>query len=81
MAALQSATENPTARRFSQVCVVSLAALISSGTGLLAYIHQESGPAWLKALVLVSAAMVTLSFGGWLIASLAAYARGHLTSH
>lgn len=80
MASLQIATENPTARRFSQVCVVALATLISSGTGLLAYIHQDSGPVWLKALVLVSAAVVTLSFGGWLIASLTAYARGRFTS-
>mgnify|MGYP001615664144 CR=1 FL=1 len=81
MTAMQRATENPTARRFSQVCVVSLAALISSGTGLLAYLHQDSGPVWLKALVLLSAVMVALSFCGWLIASLTAYARGHLTSH
>lgn len=81
MAAMQSPTETPVARRFSQVCVVSLAALISSGTGLLAYVNQDAGPAWLKAIVLVSAVMVGLSFGGWLIASLAAYARSNMTPH
>ena len=31
--------ESAAARRFSQVCVISLAALITSGTGLLAYVR------------------------------------------
>lgn len=80
MPALHRATESPAARRFGQVCIVSLAALISSGAGLLAYVHQDASPTWLKALVLVSAIVATLSLGGWLIASLTAYARGHLSA-
>lgn len=79
MAAIVRPHETPMARRFSQVCVVSLAALISSGTGLLAYVNQDAGPAWLKATVLASAVMVGVSFAGWLITSLAAFARGQMT--
>jgi hypothetical protein len=72
--------ENPAARRFSQVCIVSLAALITSGTGLLAYLNQDPGPAWLRATVLASAVMVGVSFCGWLIASIAAFARDQMSS-
>lgn len=73
--------ENAAARRFSQVCIVSLAALITSGTGLLAYLNQDPGPAWLRATVLVSAVMVAVSFCGWLVASLSSFARDHMSSH
>jgi hypothetical protein len=72
--------ENAAARRFSQVCIVSLAALITSGTGLLAYINQDPGPAWLRATVIASAVMVGVSFCGWLISSLAAFAREQMSS-
>lgn len=72
--------ENPAARRFSQVCIVSLAALITSGTGLLAYINQDPGPTWLRATVVVSAVMVGISFCGWLVASLAAFAREQMST-
>lgn len=68
-------TESPAARRFSQVCVISLATLISSGTGLLAYVNDDPGPGWLRSLVLASAVMVGVSFTGWLLASLATMAR------
>lgn len=68
-------TESPAARRFSQVCVISLAALISSGTGLLAYVNNDPGPGWLRSVVLASAVMVAVSFTGWLLASIAAMAR------
>ena len=72
--------ESAAARRFSQVCVISLAALITSGTGLLAYVHSDPGPAWLRSMVLASAVMVGISFGGWLVTSLAAFARQQLTT-
>lgn len=67
--------ESTAARRFSQVCVISLAALISSGTGLLAYLNDDPGPEWLRSVVLASAVMVGVSFAGWLISSVAAMAR------
>ena len=63
--------ESPVARRFSQVCVISLAALITSGTGLLAYLGDDPGPGWLRSVVLASATMVAVSFAGWLFASVA----------
>jgi hypothetical protein len=72
--------ENTAARRFSQVCIVSLAALITSGTGLLAYVNQDPGPTWLRATVIVSATMVGVSFCGWLIASIAAFAREQMST-
>ena len=72
--------ENAAARRFSQVCIVSLAALITSGTGLLAYLNQDPGPAWLRAIVITSAVMVGVSFCGWLVASLAAFAREQMST-
>ena len=72
--------ENVAARRFSQVCVISLAALITSGTGLLAYVHDDPGPPWLRSMVLASAVMVGISFAGWLVTSLAAYAREQLST-
>ena len=72
--------ENTAARRFSQVCIVSLAALITSGTGLLAYINQDPGPGWLRATVLASAVMVGVSFCGWLVASLTAFAREQMST-
>lgn len=72
--------ESPMAHRFSQVCVVSLAALITSGTGLLAYVHDDPGPPWLRSVVLASAIMVGVSFAGWLFTSLAAFAREQMTT-
>lgn len=72
--------ENAAARRFSQVCIVSLAALITSGTGLLAYLNQDPGPAWLRATVIASAVMVAVSFCGWLVASVAAFAREQMST-
>jgi len=72
--------ENAVARRFSQVCIVSLAALVTSGAGLLAYLHNDPGPPWLRSMVLASAVMVAVSFTGWLIASLAAFARNQMTT-
>jgi hypothetical protein len=72
--------ESPTARRFSQVCIISLAALITSGTGLLAYVHDDPGPPWLRSLVVASAVMVGVSFAGWLFSSLASFARGQMTA-
>lgn len=80
MATMHRPFETPAARRFSQVCIISLAALISSGTGLLAYVNQDAGPGWLKTTVLASAVMVGVSFAGWLIASLAAFARAQMTA-
>ena len=53
---------------------ISLAALVTSGTGLLAYVNDDPGPPWLRSMVLVSAAMVAISFVGWLVMSLAAFA-------
>lgn len=67
--------DSPMARRFSQVCVISLAALLSSGTGLLAYLNDDPGPAWLRSVVLAAAVMVAVSFGGWLLASLGVLSR------
>lgn len=72
MPAALHAHDSPTARRFSQVCIISLAALITSGTGLLAYLNHDPGPGWLRSVVLASAVMVAVSFSGWLLASLAA---------
>lgn len=72
--------DSPAARRFSQVCVISLATLITSGTGLLAYLNQDPGPGWLRSVVLASAVMVAVSFAGWLISSIAATARKQLGS-
>lgn len=72
--------ENTVARRFSQVCIISLAALITSGAGLLAYLNDAPGPPWLRSMVLASAIMVAVSFTGWLIASLAAFARDQMTT-
>lgn len=65
---------NVLARRFSHVCIISLAALVTSGTGLLAYVNDDPGPPWLRSMVLVSAAMVAISFVGWLVMSLSAFA-------
>lgn len=79
MPAKPQRNESAAARRFSQVCVISLAALITSGTGLLAYVDDDPGPPWLRSIVLVSAAMVAVSFGGWLVASLAAFAREQMS--
>lgn len=62
--------ESPTARRFSQVCIVSLAALITSSIGLLAYGVADPAPAWLGHLVTASSVMVGVSFLGWVVASL-----------
>lgn len=75
MPAAPRADDSPLARRFSQVCVISLAALISSGTGLLAYLDDDPGPGWLRSVVLASAVMVAVSLGGWLLASLSASAQ------
>ena len=72
--------ETPAARRFSQVCIISLAALITSGTGLLAYVNDDPGPPWLRSIVLASAVMVGVSFAGWLITSVTAFARGQMTT-
>ncbi|TDU25870.1 hypothetical protein DFR24_4315 [Panacagrimonas perspica] len=72
--------ENAAARRFSQVCFISLAALLTSGAGLLAYLHSDPGPPWLRSMVLASAVMVAVSFTGWLIASIAAFARHQMTT-
>lgn len=72
--------DNTVARRFSQVCIISLAALITSGLGMLAYLHDAPCPPWLKSIVLASAIMVGVSFAGWLIASLAALARGQIST-
>ena len=80
MAAKFQRFENAMARRFSQVCIISLAALVTSGAGLLAYLHNEPGPPWLRSMVLASAIMVAVSFTGWLIASLAVFARDQMTT-
>lgn len=75
MAATLQRHDSPAARRFSQVCIISLAALITSGTGLLAYLNEDPGPGWLRSVVLASAVMVGVSFAGWLFASVAAMSR------
>lgn len=68
--------ESPLARRFSQVFLVALASLITSGTGLLSFVNQAESPEWLKNMVLASAVMVGTSFAGWAICSLGVYLRG-----
>lgn len=63
--------QNTVARRFGQVCAVSFATLITSGLGLLMYLNGANQPAWLRAIVVIAAATVVLSFFGWLVFSLA----------
>lgn len=75
MSAYPARHENLLARRFSQVCIVALAALITSSIGLLAYTESAATPGWLQYLVLASGVMVLVSFAGWLVASLAGLAR------
>ncbi|MGQ0699780.1 MAG: hypothetical protein ACT4PZ_16250 [Panacagrimonas sp.] len=72
---LDDLRESPTARRCGQVCVVALAALTTSGAGLLAFLNQPSGPVWLWWVVAVSAVAVAASLTGWLVASAADFTR------
>lgn len=67
--------DNLLARRFSQVCVVALATLITSSIGLLAYVGSDPAPGWLQYVVLASGVMVAVSFTGWAVATLASLAR------
>jgi hypothetical protein len=69
--------ESPFARRCAQICVVSLAAFVSSGLGLLTYLTAYAAPAWLESIVMVSGAVSLLSFTGWLVASLSSLARSY----
>ena len=71
----QDHLESPLSRRFSQVFVVALATLITSGTGLLSFVHQHEGPDWLKATVLASSVAVGTSFVGWVVSSFTDYWR------
>lgn len=72
--------ESTLARRFSQVCIVALTALITSSIGLLAYVGNEPVPGWLHYVVMVSAVMAAVSFVGWAVASLAQIARNRVSS-
>lgn len=67
---------NLVARRFGQVCAVSLVTLLTSGLGLLMYLDGVRQPLWLRAIVVIAAATVVLTFLGWLIFSLASLWRG-----
>ena len=67
--------DSPIARRFSQIFIVALATLITSGTGLLSFVNQQDSPEWLKATVVASAIAVAASFAGWVLCSFAGYWR------
>lgn len=67
--------ESRLSRRFSQVFVVALAILITSGTGLLSFVNQNTSPEWLKTTVTVSAILVGLSFAGWVLSSFSGFLR------
>lgn len=79
MAARLHRRESAAARRFSQVCIIALAILITSSIGLLAYVDGPA-PGWLEYLVMASGIMVGISFAGWIAASLAQLARDRLNS-
>ena len=70
---------HPLVQRFAQACTISLAAFVTSGAGLLAFVRDEPRPAWLAALAIVSAGLVVVSFTGWLVSSLAVGHRDSLT--
>tara|TARA_R110000787_G_scaffold57667_16_gene131606 strand:+ start:1179 stop:1436 length:258 start_codon:yes stop_codon:yes gene_type:complete len=75
---LFKSTENldsPMARRLSHVFVVFLAALITSGAGLLYYGTQTPSPSWLRLIVCVSAVIAGLSFAGWVLCNFMAHTR------
>ena len=71
--------DSPIARRFAQVGIISLAALLTSGLGLLAYSPSDPPPEWLQFIALTAAAMTTISAAGWLIAGLAQFARARFS--
>lgn len=62
-------------QRFAQACTISLATFVTSGAGLLAFVHNEPRPMWLSGLAILSAGMVVVCFAGWLLSSLAVVAR------
>ncbi len=63
------------ARRLSHIFIVFLAALITSGAGLLYYGEQTQSPSWLRLIVYVSAAIAGLSFAGWVLCNFMAHSR------
>ncbi|MGQ0501983.1 MAG: hypothetical protein ACT4P0_05145 [Panacagrimonas sp.] len=58
------------AQRIGQFGVIATAVLVTSTAGLLPYIDQPPGPAWLTWIILASAMAVVASLAGWLIVRL-----------
>ncbi len=69
--------DSPAAQIFSQIFVIFLSCLITSGAGLLSYVGQSEGPMWLRTIVVISAVVVGLSFVGWVLCNFMAYAKDH----
>lgn len=66
---------SPISRRFAEACTIALATFVSSGIGLLTYLSIEPSPAWLKTMVMASAAAVAVSFIGWVVTSISGLTR------
>lgn len=81
MSALLSPTQSPLARRFGQVCAVSLAMLICSAFGLLMYVGGADEPLWLWIVVISSGSLALVSFLAWLLLSFAALLRASPHPH
>lgn len=81
MSALLSPTQGLLARRFGQVCAVSLAMLICSAFGLLMYVGVSDEPKWLWIVVIGSGSLALLSFLAWLLLSFTALLRGNPHPH